>query len=175
MNTTSVVSPLASDLLLIADQHLLRRLHRVRQELRKQCREGWDVNAMLRLHAELCLLADEVQSSGNAEPIGEQLLALRTALGPAVNRSRLPDNGTTALVAALGDNLARLLPAASAPEAAQATAPKQSADASAAGLSRILVVGLDDDEVTSLLPALESHPGVEGLHVAETLAVLEER
>lgn len=173
MNTTNAVSPLATDTLLVSQPRLLRHLHRLHQELRKQCREGWDVNAMLQVHAELARLAREVENSG-ADAVGEQLLALRTALTPAVTRGRIPDNGTTALVAALNENLGHLLPApgkrddAETPLAPPTTAIAANAD------SRILIVGLGDDEVACLFPALQEHAGFDVLHVAEPLGVLEE-
>ena len=171
MNNANAVSPLASDTPWARQQSLARRLRRLYLELRKQCREGWDVNAMLRIHAELDQLAKATGDSDDKQ-VGEQLLALRTALAPAVARSRIPDNGTTALVAALGENLGRLLPADGQPDETPAAQTPRSRASRA--VSRVLLVGLTQNEAARVLPALEMQPGLEILHIAEPLAVLEE-
>lgn len=171
MKSANAFSPLASEGRLSGQPLILRRLHRLQRELRTQCRQGWDLNAMLRVHSELASLADVLTPVG-ASAIREQLLALRTALTPAVTRGRVPDRGMTALLAALSDNLGQLLPE-NAPDTQVDVAQPMPEEAPQAK-SRVLVVGLSQEQAERLLPTLQAQSDLEVLHVPEPLAVLEE-
>lgn len=106
-------------------EDLPTRLEVLLNRLRGQCRNGWDINVVQQLHAELTTLSGACNHHGQLE-ISNQLQALETALTPALTRMRLPDAGMTALVAALVDHLQQLAPpAGSAPSAPRHTESPQ--------------------------------------------------
>ncbi len=171
MNRAPTASPLDADSSQVALTHLTQRLSRLISELRSQCRQGWDINALLRIHAELGHLANQHRQLGQIST-QEHLLAIQTALTPALTRTRLPDSGATALVAALSDHLHKLLP--SPQKKSSQPQDTTSAHFRTPQTARILVVGLSVEEVHRLLPSLEAQADFEILHLPEPLAVLEQ-
>lgn len=171
LNSSKAVTSLDPDSSQVTLQHLTHHLRRLIGELFSQCRQGWDINVMLRIHAELGQLANQHRQLGHVS-LQEQLLAIQTALTPALTRTRVPDSGTTALVAALTEHLQKLLPS---PQAEQPGAVDQAHQRLAGQQrARILVVGLSAEEAHRVLPSLEAEPDFEVLHLPEPLAVLEQ-
>jgi EAL domain-containing protein (putative c-di-GMP-specific phosphodiesterase class I)/CheY-like chemotaxis protein len=157
-------------------EELVERLHRLLHTLRNQCRNGWDINVMQQLHAEFGLLAGQCNRDGQIE-LGEQFLALETALGPALTRGRTPDAGTTALVAALGDHLRGLIPRSvqAPPGADESVVPIDDEAAQGADSEhRVLIASMRADVVTHIATALSADSGFVTRAVQEPLAVLEE-
>ncbi|HET6631701.1 MAG TPA: EAL domain-containing response regulator [Rhodanobacteraceae bacterium] len=148
-------------------QALLTRIH-------QQCRHGWDINVILRLHAQVAPLARACQKHGQEE-IGEQLLAIDTALSPALIRMRLPDNGSTALIAALADHLRSLA------SKLRSEAPEPRADSVVALKTvapplrelRVLVASMRAAVARDIAASL-SADGMQVRVLAEPLAALEE-
>ncbi|HET8897875.1 MAG TPA: response regulator, partial [Rhodanobacteraceae bacterium] len=161
------------------DAPSIARLKAVVRDLHGQCRSGWDINLIQRLHEELGLLAGLCNHAGQLQ-LGEQLLALETALGPALTRQRVPDTGTTALVAALADHLRVLIPV-TAPEPATA-APPQTAPTTATAPNgrekadplRLLIASLRPDVAAHLAASLPTGSGYTLRILSEPLAALEE-
>ena len=85
-------------------QHLPQRLRTLLRRARAQCRAGWDCNVLRSLHDEIAQLAGACGRYGMLET-GERLLALESALAPAIAASRVPDAATTAEIDALLDSL----------------------------------------------------------------------
>ena len=158
------------------DTARVAQLCRLLFELRSQCRQGWDINILKRLHGELGLLTGQFSRDGQIE-VSEQLLALETALGPALTRMRTPDAGTTALVAALTEHLRELVPPITASTAAPSTiptTPPAATDAFREAEYRVLMVSLRPGLVARLGAALPSSAGFSLRTIFEPLAVLEE-
>lgn len=85
-------------------QHLPQRLRTLLRRARTQCRMGWDCNVLRTLHDEIGQLAGACGRYGMLET-GERLLALESALAPAVAASDVPDAATTAEIDSLLDSL----------------------------------------------------------------------
>ncbi|HET7161950.1 MAG TPA: response regulator [Rhodanobacteraceae bacterium] len=85
-------------------QHLPQRLRTLLRRARAQCRTGWDCNVLHSLHDEIAQLAGACGRYGMLET-GERLLALESALAPAVAAGQVPDAATTSEIDALLDSL----------------------------------------------------------------------
>src|SRR5690348_7240339 len=85
-------------------QHLPQRLRTLLRRARAQCRTGWDCNVLHSLHDEIAQLAGACGRYGMLET-GERLLALESALAPAVAAGQVPDATTTSEIDALLDSL----------------------------------------------------------------------
>jgi hypothetical protein len=85
-------------------QHLPQRLRTLLRRARAQCRAGWDCNVLRQLHDEIAQLAGACGRYGMLET-GERLLALESALAPAVAAREVPDTATTSEIDALLDSL----------------------------------------------------------------------
>lgn len=84
--------------------HLPQRLRTLLRRARTQCRAGWDCNVLRSLHDEIAQLAGACGRYGMLET-GERLLALESALAPAVAAHEVPDAASTAGIDALLDSL----------------------------------------------------------------------
>ena len=85
-------------------QHLPQRLRTLLRRARAQCRTGWDCNVLRSLHDEIGQLAGACGRYGMLET-GERLLALESALAPAVVAREVPDAATTSEIDSLLDSL----------------------------------------------------------------------
>jgi PleD family two-component response regulator/EAL domain-containing protein (putative c-di-GMP-specific phosphodiesterase class I) len=85
-------------------QHLPQRLRTLLRRARAQCRAGWDCNVLRQLHDEIARLAGACGRYGMLET-GERLLALESALAPAVVARAVPDLAASAEIDALLDSL----------------------------------------------------------------------
>lgn len=85
-------------------QHLPQRLRTLLRRARAQCRAGWDCNVLRSLHDEIAQLAGACGRYGMLET-GERLLALESALAPAVAAHEVPDAATNTRIDALLDSL----------------------------------------------------------------------
>lgn len=85
-------------------QHLPQRLRTLLRRARAQCRSGWDCNVLRSLHDEIGQLAGACGRYGLLET-GERLLALESALAPAVAAHDVPDAATSSEIDALLDSL----------------------------------------------------------------------
>ncbi|HKU78518.1 MAG TPA: hypothetical protein VJQ42_01645, partial [Rhodanobacteraceae bacterium] len=85
-------------------QHLPQRLRTLLRRARAQCRSGWDCNVLRTLHDEIAQLAGACGRYGLLET-GERLLALESALAPAVSANQVPDAAATTGIDALLDSL----------------------------------------------------------------------
>ncbi|MBS0381209.1 MAG: EAL domain-containing protein [Proteobacteria bacterium] len=85
-------------------RHLPQRLRTLLRRARAQCRSGWDCNVLCSLHDEIGQLAGACGRYGLLET-GERLLALESALAPAVAAHDIPDAAATAGIDALLDSL----------------------------------------------------------------------
>lgn len=171
--------PATANQLASLDASRVAQLCRLLFELRSQCRQGWDINILKRLHGELGVLAAQLGRDGQIE-VSRQLLALETALGPALTRMRTPDAGTTALVAALTEHLRELVPPIAPPLAAPPPSVTSPAVAGSATETyreaeyRVLMVSLRPGLVARVGAALPPNAGFSLRTVFEPLAVLEE-
>lgn len=84
--------------------HLPQRLRTLLRRARAQCRSGWDCNVLRSLHDEIMQLAGACGRYGMLET-GERLLALESALAPAIAAGVVPDAAATASIDALLDSL----------------------------------------------------------------------
>lgn len=158
------------------------RLEVLLKRLRGQCRNGWDINVVQQLHAELATLSGGCNHHGQLE-ISNQLQALETALTPALTRMRLPDAGMTALVAALVDHLQQLAPptARMLQSRPQTDHPREAPGERAVapivsgsrGEYRVLVATAETDRAKSLRDILQ-RAGFSVRVLEEPLATLEE-
>lgn len=85
-------------------RHLPQRLRTLLRRARAQCRTGWDCNVLRQLHDEIAQLAGTCGRYGMLET-GERLLALESALAPAVAGHEVPDAASNARIDALLDSL----------------------------------------------------------------------
>lgn len=85
-------------------RHLPQRLRTLLRRARAQCRSGWDCNVLHSLHDEIGQLAGACGRYGLLET-GERLLALESALAPAVAANDVPDAATSSEIDALLDSL----------------------------------------------------------------------
>ncbi|MGH8190498.1 MAG: EAL domain-containing response regulator [Rhodanobacteraceae bacterium] len=85
-------------------RHLPQRLRTLLRRARAQCRAGWDCNVLHSLHDEISQLAGTCGRYGMLET-GERLLALESALAPAVAAHEVPDTASNARIDALLDSL----------------------------------------------------------------------
>ncbi|HET9819085.1 MAG TPA: response regulator [Rhodanobacteraceae bacterium] len=85
-------------------QHLPQRLRTLLRRARAQCRAGWDCNVLRSLHDEIAQLAGACGRYGMLET-GERLLALESALAPAVTAHDVPDAATNLRIDSLLDSL----------------------------------------------------------------------
>jgi PleD family two-component response regulator/EAL domain-containing protein (putative c-di-GMP-specific phosphodiesterase class I) len=85
-------------------QHLPQRLRTLLRRARAQCRAGWDCNVLRSLHDEIAQLAGACGRYGMLET-GERLLALESALAPAVVAHEVPDAATNIRIDSLLDSL----------------------------------------------------------------------
>ena len=154
-------------------RQLLDRLQRLATVLRNQCRRGWDINVMQRLHTEMGKLAASCNRFGQTA-IAEQLLALQTTLGPALTRTRTPDSGSTAVVAALCDHMCTLVAALQEPQlTAPSEVPVQPGSDDEREI-RVLSAGAIAHNAARLGNAIKGTPGFVARHISEPLAVLKE-
>lgn len=94
-------------------RHLPQRLRILLRRARAQCRSGWDCNVLRSLHDEIAQLAGACGRYGVLET-GERLLALESALAPALNAGGVPDATATTEIDALLDSLRPYLQQAAA-------------------------------------------------------------
>jgi PleD family two-component response regulator/EAL domain-containing protein (putative c-di-GMP-specific phosphodiesterase class I) len=85
-------------------RHLPQRLRTLLRRARAQCRAGWDCNVLRSLHDEIAQLAGTCGRYGMLET-GERLLALESALAPALAAHDVPDAASNARIDALLDSL----------------------------------------------------------------------
>ncbi|MGN6788694.1 MAG: EAL domain-containing response regulator [Rhodanobacteraceae bacterium] len=85
-------------------QHLPQRLRTLLRRARAQCRSGWDCNVLRSLHDEIAQLAGACGRYGMLET-GERLLALESAMAPAVAANEVPDSAASSEIDALLDSL----------------------------------------------------------------------
>jgi PleD family two-component response regulator/EAL domain-containing protein (putative c-di-GMP-specific phosphodiesterase class I) len=85
-------------------RHLPQRLRTLLRRARAQCRTGWDCNVLRQLHDEIAQLAGTCGRYGMLET-GERLLALESALAPAVAAHEVPDAASNARIDVLLDSL----------------------------------------------------------------------
>lgn len=85
-------------------RHLPQRLRTLLRRARAQCRSGWDCNVLRSLHDEIAQLAGTCGRYGMLET-GERLLALESALAPALAAHTVPDAASNARIDALLDSL----------------------------------------------------------------------
>ncbi len=78
-------------------RHLPQRLRTLLRRARRQCRDGWDINALILLQREFATLADAAGRYGLLE-IGTPLAALEAALAPYAGAGRLPDAAANAVL-----------------------------------------------------------------------------
>ena len=76
-------------------RHLPQRLRTLLRRARRQCREGWDINALILLQREFATLADAAGRYGLLE-IGTPLAALEAVLAPYAGAGRLPEAAVNA-------------------------------------------------------------------------------
>ncbi|MDE1958932.1 MAG: EAL domain-containing protein [Xanthomonadaceae bacterium] len=117
-------------------RHLPQRLRTLLRRARRQCRDGWDINALILLQREFATLADAAGRYGLLE-IGTPLAALEAALAPYAGAGQLPDAAASAVLEPQLDALreqiedAELI-AAAAPAQAAGRRPQLRRSASAA-------------------------------------------
>jgi PleD family two-component response regulator/EAL domain-containing protein (putative c-di-GMP-specific phosphodiesterase class I) len=153
-------------------RHLPQRLRTLLRRARAQCRSGWDCNVLRSLHDEIAHLAGACGRYGMLET-GERLLALESALAPAVAAAQVPDAAITAEIDALLDSLRPHLQQASRgpglpawmqePPPAAAKAPFPRCDMPPGGYW--LQLGIADADAVPATAANEAPTGQSGLPV----------
>ncbi len=78
-------------------RHLPQRLRTLLRRARRQCHDGWDINALILLQREFATLADAAGRYGLLE-IGTPLAALEATLAPYAGAGQLPDAAANALL-----------------------------------------------------------------------------
>lgn len=154
---------------------LANHLQSLPSRIMQQSRHGWDINVILQLHSELGALADTCMRH-DQQALSEQLLAIKTALMPAVIGLRLPDAGTTALITALASHLQVLAPNLSASPANHASALTTidtSAAQTPANTQRVLIASLHPQRAHTVA-AILTKAGFLVRLLDEPLATLEE-
>ena len=104
-------------------RHLPQRLRTLLRRARRQCRDGWDINALILLQREFATLADAAGRYGLLE-IGTPLAALEAVLAPYAGAGNLPP---AAVNTALEPQLDALREQIEDAELIAAAAPSQSA------------------------------------------------
>lgn len=145
---------------------LADRLQALLPRIMRQARHGWDINVILQLNAELGELVDACERHDQPQA-GEQLLAVKTALAPAVTGLRLPDAGATTLITALTAHLRTLVPDLRMP------AGSHDGVEASTGAQRVLIASLQQQRARDTA-ALLTKAGFEVRVLDEPLATLEQ-